>query len=311
MALTMAGPASFHDASPPRSSVKVIRQQVEAGQLQPPDEDELAIEDPLELILVAGQGHPRQRGTLTVTMRTPGYDADLIAGFLFCEGIITSAEDISYLEWERPDADKPPVRAVIFLRHGLDWRPDRPQRHFAVHASCGVCGSSSLEQLHLSPNLRIEDPIVIDAGWVHDLPGRMFACQSTFQKTGGLHAAAIFDRTGELLVSREDIGRHNALDKAIGASLGRGHLPVHGATLCVSGRMSYEIIQKALVARIPIIAGVGAPSSLAVSLANDFQITLLGFVRHGRYNIYSCPQRLRPSAASQLSSPPHVSARST
>jgi len=299
----MTGSGSFPDPSRPRTSIKVVRQQVESGALQPPDDDELAIEDPLELVLVAGSGHPRRRTPLTVTMRTPGHDADLIAGFLFCEGLIHEADDLTHIEWQHPDANKPPVRAIIYLRPGLDAQPDRPQRHFVAHASCGVCGSASIDQLELSPSLKIQDSVVVDASWVHALPERMFAHQSTFQKTGGLHAAAIFDQAGELLVSREDIGRHNALDKAIGASLARGELPAHGATLCVSGRMSYEIIQKALIARIPIIAGVGAPSSLAVSLANDFQITLLGFVRNRRYNIYSCPERLRPVVEPQPPSP--------
>ena len=165
-------------------------------------------------------------------------------------------------------------------------------RNTAVHSSCGVCGTSQLSQLQLSPELRIQDETQIEVDWIHSLPAQMRQEQDTFRKTGGLHAAAIFSSVGALLASREDIGRHNALDKAIGANLIAGLAPCSGQVLCVSGRMSYEILQKALVARIPIIAGIGAPSSLAVSLANDFNITLIGFVRDSSYNIYSCPERL-------------------
>ncbi|MEN8744281.1 MAG: formate dehydrogenase accessory sulfurtransferase FdhD [Lentimonas sp.] len=274
------------------SSVKVIKQRVIGYESQAPEEDYLAIEDPLEIVLA----YQRHAGTvekkLIVTMRTPGHDDELIHGFLYCEGIIQSASDIIEITYSGPKLSAAPTRARVELRPELDVSEQSCERNFAVHSSCGVCGTTDIGHLSIPKALRIADNIQIDAHTIHELPARMHHEQATFRKTGGLHASAIFSAPGELLASREDIGRHNALDKAIGTNLIAKLSPSHGQVLCVSGRMSYEILQKALIARIPIIAGVGAPSSLAVALANDFNITLIGFVRDGSYNIYSCPERI-------------------
>lgn len=277
---------------PSRSSVRVVKQRVVGDEVQVPETDHLAIEDPLEIVLAYERhGGPVEKKFI-VTMRTPGNDEELVHGFLYCEGVIGSAADIVGIDLAGANAQAAPTRARVRLRTGLDVSEKTCERHFAVHSSCGVCGTIQIGHLRIPASLRIDDDTRVPPAWIHGLPERMHSEQATFRRTGGLHAAALFGADGELQASREDIGRHNALDKAIGASLCAGLTPGSGQTLCVSGRMSYEILQKALVARIPIIAGVGAPSSMAVALANDFNITLVGFVRNGSYNIYSCPERI-------------------
>ena len=288
-------PNPFPEGAPgsARATVEVVRQRVEGNAVAPADRDDLAIEDPLEIEIVhrtSEEGETRRR---VVTMRTPGHDADLVHGFLYAEGILRTAADLRSLTFPDPPDAAAPRRVRATLRRGIAPAAESRDQGHALNASCGVCGSPSLEALGLSPSLVLEDPVRLDRTIVHQLPGRMRAEQDTFRRTGGLHAAAIFSATGELLVSREDIGRHNALDKAVGHLLRTGRLPARGCLLCVSGRMSYEILQKALLARIPVVVGVGAPSSLAVALANDFGVTLCGFARGDTYNIYSRPERLR------------------
>jgi FdhD protein len=281
-----------HTTTAPRTSIKVIKQRVVGAEPQAPEEDYLAIEDPLEIVLA----YQRHGGTvekkLIVTMRTPGRDEEMIHGFLYCEGIIQSAADIVDIQLRGSNPQSAPTRARVQLRPGLDVSAKTCERNFAVHSSCGVCGTTNMGHLEIPKALTIDDTTQVSADWIHGLPKRMHSEQATFRKTGGLHASAIFTAEGSLQASREDIGRHNALDKAIGANLIAGLSPGKAQVLCVSGRMSYEILQKALIARIPIITGVGAPSSMAVALANDFNITLIGFVRGGSYNIYSCPERI-------------------
>ncbi|MDQ8196098.1 formate dehydrogenase accessory sulfurtransferase FdhD [Coraliomargarita sp. SDUM461004] len=276
-----------------RTSVKVIKQHVQGQHALPPEEDYLAIEDPLEIVLAYERHFGTVEKKLIVTMRTPGHDEDLIHGFLYCEGIIGSAADIVAIQLSGNNAHAAPTRARVQLRPGLDASAKTCERNFAVHSSCGVCGTTSIGHLEIPKALNIDDDSAVAADWIHSLPAQMHDRQATFRQTGGLHASAIFSTDGSLQVSREDIGRHNALDKAIGANLIAARTPAKGQVLCVSGRMSYEIIQKALIARIPIITGVGAPSSMAVALANDFNITLIGFVRNDSYNIYSCPERIK------------------
>lgn len=276
-----------------RSCVRVVKQEVNGLRRHAPSNDFLAIEDPLEITLVHERNGSRFRRVLTLTMRTPGHDPELVVGFLFSEGIIAGANDVTDLQFGPPrTADAAPTRVTVFLRAGLDFEPEKFQRFFAVNSSCGVCGKTSLQSLALPEGLKITDATPVRPGLIHELPDRMRSAQPAFDQSGGLHAAAIFDAKGGLLAVREDIGRHNALDKAIGACLRTGRLPSPGRLLCVSGRMSYEILQKALMARIAVVAGVGAPSSLAVAVAQDFGVTLLGFVRGNRYNIYSGPERL-------------------
>ena len=281
-------------ATTSRTSVTVIKQRVTGAAASPPEEDHLAIEDPIEIVLHYDDAQAGLSSkALTLTMRTPGHDAEMITGFLFGEGIIQAAGDIDSIEFNEPLDCEASTRAQVHLRTGLQLCADSFDRNFAIHSSCGVCGKTSLDKLTLPATLKIKDPTTVDATWIHQLPGLMHQDQEVFRKTGGLHAAALFSSSDESFTAREDIGRHNALDKVIGANLRKGKHAAYGQVLCVSGRMSYEILQKALVARIPIIAGVGAPSSLAVALANDFNITLIGFVRNGSYNIYSCPERIR------------------
>lgn len=272
---------------------KVLKQQVLGKKISPVEEDFLAVEEPLEIGLEYDRGGSRISKSLTVTMRTPGNDTELIHGFLFAEGIIRKAEEITSIELQSADASASPFRAIVTL--AVPPPPSLRKRNFTAYSSCGVCGVATLAGISLAASLKIRDSVRIDPALVHDLPDRMRAKQETFHNTGGLHAAALFSSTGAVLAVREDIGRHNALDKSVGAGLLAGFIPGTGHILCVSGRTSYEILQKALVARIPVIVGIGAPSSLAVLLANDFQVTLLGFVRQGRYNVYSCPTRLDPA----------------
>ncbi|MGC6425301.1 MAG: formate dehydrogenase accessory sulfurtransferase FdhD [Lentimonas sp.] len=275
-----------------RTSVKVIKQRVVGTKKQTPEKDFLAIEDPLEIVF----SHQKQGKTIekqfAVTMRTPGHDRELIHGFLYCEGIIQSATNIADIEFAQDKANAAPTRAIVHLANGIDPNALNCERNFAIHSSCGVCGTTEIGHLSIPKALKFIDDIRVDSKLIHDLPERMQTKQETFRQTGGLHASAIFTNSGELVASNEDIGRHNALDKVIGTQLLADPSSKPARALCVSGRMSYEIIQKALIARLPIIAGVGAPSSLAVALANDFNITLIGFVRNNSYNIYSCPERL-------------------
>ncbi|MGO8671946.1 MAG: formate dehydrogenase accessory sulfurtransferase FdhD [Capsulimonadaceae bacterium] len=248
--------------------------------------DCLAVEEPLEIRLrVADSGLQRTK-TVAITMRTPGNDSDLAAGFLFTEGIIHSAEDIASLDG-CGDA------VCVGLRPDIDVDWGRLERHFAVSSSCGVCGKTSLDAI------RAVVPAPLDAGphigefnIIHGLSEKLRAAQAAFDRTGGLHASGLFDSRGELLLLREDVGRHNALDKLIGAALLDHRVPLVDMILLVSGRASFELVQKALMAGIPILAAVGAPSSLAVEVARAASMTLLGFVRGGRFNIYCGAHRL-------------------
>lgn len=294
----MLATTKVHTPATARTSVKAIKQRVTGSQASAPEQDYLAIEDPIQIDLCYEDAQSgRTTRSLSLTMRTPGHDLEMITGFLFGEGIVQAASDIDSIEFNHIGECHPPTRATVTLRSGLQLCADSFDRNFAIHSSCGVCGKTSLDQLTLPATLKIQDATVVDADWIHHLPERMHNDQEVFRKTGGLHAAALFSTTDENFNAREDIGRHNALDKVVGAYLRSGKTAASGKVLCVSGRMSYEILQKALVARIPIIAGVGAPSSLSVALANDFNITLIGFVRDGSYNIYSCPERIRTAPA--------------
>lgn len=248
--------------------------------------DAVAVEAPLQ-IRVRAAGSERERD-LSITMRTPGggEDLDLAIGFLFTEGILRGAEDLIAAAQPGPDL------VVITLRDGarLDWRG--LDRSPITTSACGVCGKSSIDSLAAVPGEPLRDGPFLATGLVCDLPRRLRAAQSTFELTGGLHAAALFDTAGALIDLREDVGRHNAVDKLLGARLRAGGLPAHDQVLVVSGRASFELLQKARMAAIPIFVAVGAPSSLAVGLAVEAGMTLCGFTRPGRVNVYSAPQRL-------------------
>jgi FdhD protein len=253
--------------------------------------DEVSVEEPLEIRL-GGGAHGRSRPvSLAVTMRTPGDDADLAAGFLYTEGIIASRTDLIDLESEAPNV----VTAVLGRRCSFD--PTCLDRHSFVSSSCGVCGKRSIAAVTVARRHRIApgEPRIAPRV-VHALSSALRAGQPGFARTGGIHAAALFDAGGRLLALREDVGRHNALDKLIGAELRAGRVPLVGRVVFVSGRLSFELVQKAAIAGAPVLIAVGAPSSLAVELARESGMTLLGFVRDGRFNVYSDFGRVKVSA---------------
>jgi FdhD protein len=242
--------------------------------------DLLAVEEPLEIRL---NGNP-----VSITMRTPSHDIELAAGFLFAEGLLHAPDEIAA-------ASQPARNAVdIQLAPGVEPDLQRLHRNFYMTSSCGVCGKASLEALEMAgcPMLPRETPS-IDADVVHSLPATLRQAQAVFEQTGGLHAAALFDFEGRLMAVREDVGRHNALDKLVGSEFLQRRTPLADRILLVSGRASFELIQKALMAGIAILAAVGAPSSLAVELALRFRMTLIGFLRNQRFNVYSGNSRIR------------------
>jgi FdhD protein len=246
------------------------------------DGDVLAIEEPLEIrVAWEAEGEPREK-SLSVTMRTPGDDADLASGFLFTEGLIGSAADIDSIRpWGSPNV----VR--IAIRPGVRIDAGKLLRHFYTSSSCGVCGKTSIEALRVVTTPLPPRSRPVSGEVIHRLPHQLERQQEAFRATGGIHGAAVFDAAGRLLRSREDIGRHNAVDKVIGSLFREGATPLRECILLVSSRASFELVQKAIVAGIPTVAAVGAPSSLAVDLAREFGVTLLGFVRNGRLNVYA------------------------
>ena len=246
--------------------------------------DVIAVEEPLE-IRVASEGDPPI--TVSLTMRTPGGDAELAVGYLFTEGIVRRREEIMGVYPCRSGA----IRVELAPEAARDL--SRLDRYSYTSSSCGACGKRSTDALRATPAwpLHPDEPIV-DVELVRALPEALREAQLVFAATGGLHAAALFDLDGRLITLREDVGRHNALDKVIGAELLADRLPVHERILIVSGRVSFELVQKALMAAVPIVAAIGAPSSLAVELARESGMTLLGFVRAERFNVYAGARRL-------------------
>ena len=247
-------------------------------------EDRIAVEEPLEIRL-AGK-------SVAVVMRTPGEDHELAAGFLFTEGILTGQEEVDHIAHCR-DPKNPNLCNVINVtsKAGLDLSQRGWQRNFVSSSSCGLCGKLTIESVHLhAPAL--DDDFRVSAGVLLSLPERLRSDQAGFDETGGLHAAGLFDKKGRLLLLREDIGRHNAVDKIIGAALLKDDLPPGSRILMVSGRTSFEIVQKALMARIPFVAAVSAASSLAVELAESSHMGLVGFLRGGAMNAYAGANRI-------------------
>ncbi|TDX75967.1 FdhD protein [Rathayibacter sp. PhB151] len=261
---------------------------VRAGEPTRRREDVLAVEEPLE-IRVGGR-------RFSVTMRTPGEDFDLVAGFLVSEGVLTSTEQLAAMRYCASsagpsentynviDATVRGGRAEILL--------DR-ERSVYTSSSCGVCGLASLEAVATESAWSVaEDPLRVSTELLVSLPDRLREAQAVFERTGGLHAAGLFDADGMPLVLREDVGRHNAVDKVVGWGLREGRLPLRGTLLQVSGRASFELVQKAVMAGVPLLAAVGAPSSLAVDLARDAGLTLIGFSRGAGFNVYAGDARL-------------------
>ncbi len=250
-------------------------------------EDVLAAEEPLEIKLEHGPQNSRVKKSLSITMRTPGNDAELAAGFLFTEGIITKFSDIQSITT--------PLENIVevSLAEGINLDLAKLERHFYTTSSCGVCGKSSIDAVKTVCNIEISgDFVQFPASLVYKLPDLLRKQQEVFESTGGLHASALFDVSGNLLLTREDVGRHNALDKLMGAALENEMLPLDKYLLLLSGRASFELIQKAAMAGIRIVAAVGAPSSLAVQLAEENGMTLIGFLRGERFNIYCNAERI-------------------
>lgn len=248
--------------------------------------DELACEEPLEIRLRHGPPDQRLRTRLTITLRTPGEDAELATGLLFSEGVIESTDDILSIT---------PSREPSILHVDLDPRVEidrmRIARTFPATSSCGVCGKSMLEALEANCE-PVSSPMTIAISVVHDWPKRVREAQPAFAATGGLHAAALFDPHGKLVRVCEDVGRHNAVDKVLGHEIRKGRTRLNDRILFVSGRAGFELVQKAARLGIPIMVAVGAPTTLSVALAERFGLTLLGFVRDGRANCYTHPERL-------------------
>jgi FdhD protein len=236
------------------------------------------------------------RHSVAVTMRTPGEDFELAAGFLHSEAILPSAKALWRIDY-CDDADEESAGNVVevHLRPGVAFDAETMTRHVFTSSSCGVCGKASIEAVRVACQRSPRGALTMDPELLLGLPAHLSAAQPVFTRTGGLHAAALFDTGGELLLLREDVGRHNAVDKLVGSLLLDDRLPASERILLVSGRASFELVQKALLAGIPTLAAVGAPSSLAVELAGEYNMTLIGFLRHGRFNVYSGLERLATS----------------
>ena len=256
--------------------------------------DFLAVEEPLEIRLGLPDGEKIKHRAISVTMRTPGADLELAAGFLFTEGILNDPKQILKIgHCGLPAKDKNIQNTVVVeLNTGVDVDFNRLKRNFYTTSSCGVCGKSSIEALHTGAQTVNSNGFSVKHELIHKLPDILRKSQKVFEQTGGLHASALFNVRGDLEIVREDVGRHNALDKVIGAKFLADEIPLSNKILLVSGRASFELVQKALMAGIPILAAVGAPSSLAVELAAEFGMTLVGFVRDDRFNIYTGEERI-------------------
>lgn len=260
------------------------------GRMNPPSDEVLAVEEPLEIRL---RGPDHEPLSLAITMRTPGHDFELAAGFLFSEGIIRRREDIRSISYCTDHDDRPSENIVIVtLADHCPVDPERFSRHVFTTSSCGICGRAALEFVRalgppvLNPRLRVSRDVICS------LPDALRRVQTLFARTGGVHASALSDCDGQILLVREDVGRHNAMDKLIGSLLLEGGVPASDAIVVVSGRASFELVHKALLAGIPILVAVGAPSSLAVEVAADAGMTLIGFVRDRRFNIYCGSERI-------------------
>lgn len=285
--------------------VETTIQRVGESDFEEASTDRLAIEEPLEIRI--GQDGTAGHRAVSITMRTPGNDAELAAGFLFTEGIIASPDAIKQIRHCGRPLTKNGNNSDTFgretntirvdLNAGFEFDLKKIERNFYTTSSCGVCGKASIDALRVGGEKLADDMMLVSREIVHALPEKLRFSQSVFDATGGLHASALFDSDGQLDIVREDVGRHNALDKVIGSKFLAGEVPLSHRILMVSGRASFELVQKALVAGIPMLAAVSAPSSLAVDLAKEYGMTLLGFVRDGRFNIYSGARRITGTPA--------------
>jgi FdhD protein len=279
----------------------VVRIDVSAGTaVERPDT--LAAEEPLEIRVGPAN---TTRKPLAVTMRTPGHDLDLALGFLLTEGLIRSSDDVRTAQLCAGD-NAPNTYNVVDVTLAAHVPPPDvdPARNFYTTSSCGVCGKASIDAVRTRSRFPVaDDPVTVTATTLAGLPDTLRAAQRTFDATGGLHAAGLFTPAGELIAAREDVGRHNAVDKIAGWALRDGRLPLAGHVLLVSGRASFELVQKASMAGVPVLAAVSAPSTLAVELAEEVGLTLVGFLRGHTMNVYTAPERVTlPAVASAITS---------
>ena len=256
------------------------------------EKDALAVEEPLEIRVSWTAGERRRIEPVAITMRTPGDDFELVAGFLHGEGIVGTAGDVQELTYCRGDEAQEYNIVEARLRPGVPFDANAMRRNVFTSSSCGICGKASIEAVQATGCSMLADGFEVPGALLADLPDRLMEGQGVFARTGGLHAAGLFRADGSLDVLHEDVGRHNAVDKVLGHSLLARTLPAQERVLVVSGRASFEIIQKALMARVPILVAVGAPSSLAVDLASQFRQTLVGFARNGGFNVYCGAERV-------------------
>jgi FdhD protein len=276
-----------------------VRVRAREGESDVEREDVLAVEEPLEIRIRPEGGNPAI--PFVTTMRTPGNDDELAAGLLFAEGVLADRKDLIAVERPTDLRIDPDLKAnVLIATLGPEAfnRAGKLQRGTVMGSACGVCGKTSIENVIPSDRPPLESALRVTPEFLYELPERLRERQSVFAQTGGLHAAGLFSPEGALEEIREDIGRHNATDKLVGTFLMRGELPLSGRVLVVSGRTGFEIVQKAFAAGIPIVASVSAPSSLAVALAETGGVTLIGFLRGRRFNVYANPHRVasRPSS---------------
>lgn len=254
--------------------------------------DKVAVEEPLQIQLEYSTATGQMLKDIAVTMRTPGNDEELAAGFLFTEGIIKNADDIS--EIKHPHADENLVQVI--LKENMLPALSNVARNFYTTSSCGICGKASIDAVRTASQYgEVKNNSCIPAAVFYALQNDLKKQQKVFEDTGGIHASALFDAKGKFIMLREDVGRHNALDKIIGAAMLNNQLPLNNCILLLSGRASFELVQKAVMAGIKIIASVGAPSSLAVEMATENDVTLIGFLRDDRFNIYSGKERISTS----------------
>ena len=259
------------------------------------EDDHLAVEEPLEIRIGFTSGGLFRHKPISITMRTPGHDFELASGFLFTEGIISEPDDIQKIHHCGPPDEEGAENTVrVDLKPDVEVDFKKLERHFYTTSSCGVCGKTSIEALATGVKHRntSEDNSVWPADLIHDLPRKLSEVQSVFERTGGLHASGLFDNEGILDIVREDVGRHNALDKVIGAKFLLGQTSLPDRLLVLSGRISFELVQKSLMAGIQFIVAVGSPSSLAVELASEYGMTLVGFAREKRFNVYCGSERI-------------------
>jgi FdhD protein len=301
--------ASFPVAHPDANNEPMSQTAVEkvTGQASRQVLDQLAIEEPLEIQLTYGPTNARQTQSISITMRTPGNDFDLAAGFLMTEGVVQSASEIEQIVYASHPVSESAQFPLIMDTSGPNAKQNivrvelaahvtvslaSLQRNFYTTSSCGICGKASLLALRTVCPPRAANNLRMDAQMLHSLPGRLRSSQGVFDRTGGLHGAGLFDSSGNLLALREDVGRHNAVDKLIGSEFLADRTPLRERVLLLSGRASFELLQKALMGGIAMVAAVGAPSSLAVDIAKEFDITLIGFLRDGHFNIYHGCERI-------------------